>query len=189
MTDKLVENDQLVGHLQEALRDGQSGLRYVPKLLKRVLEEEAWRKRYHWASKTGVGFNSFAEFVTAPLTEGLGVDIDFVRRMVADDKAARDLLTQAVQGHQGERTDLVNNMNEVRPQGTSAEAALRRLRKDRPDLHAKVLKDELSPHAAMVEAGFRPRTQTVRVDDPEAVARTLTRHMRPEARARLKELL
>ncbi len=43
------------------------------------------------------------------------------------------------------------------PSGHSCERALRRLRKDRPDLHARVLSDELSPHAAMVEAGFRRR--------------------------------
>lgn len=32
-----------------------------------------------------------------------------------------------------------------------------RLRKDRPDIHARVLAGEISPHAAMVEAGFRKR--------------------------------
>ena len=40
--------------------------------------------------------------------------------------------------------------------GTRAEA-LRRLRKDRPDIHARVLAGELSPHAGMIEAGFRKR--------------------------------
>jgi transcriptional regulator with XRE-family HTH domain len=35
--------------------------------------------------------------------------------------------------------------------------ALRRLRKDRPDFIARVLAGELSPHAAMVEAGLRKK--------------------------------
>ncbi len=48
-----------------------------------------------------------------------------------------------------------------RPSGTSQTAALRRLRKDRPDLHAQVLAGDLTPHAAMVVAGFRKRTATV----------------------------
>ena len=43
--------------------------------------------------------------------------------------------------------------------GQSADAAaLRRLRKDRPDIHARVLAGELSPHAGMIEAGFRKRS-------------------------------
>lgn len=36
-------------------------------------------------------------------------------------------------------------------------AAIRRLRKSRPDLHEKVMNSELSANAAMVEAGFRKK--------------------------------
>ena len=43
------------------------------------------------------------------------------------------------------------------PTGNSRAAFLRRLRKDRPDLHARVLADELSPHAGIIEAGFRKK--------------------------------
>jgi hypothetical protein len=42
-----------------------------------------------------------------------------------------------------------------RPSGNSRAAFLRRLRKDRPDIHARGLAGELSPHAGMIEAGFR----------------------------------
>jgi hypothetical protein len=44
-----------------------------------------------------------------------------------------------------------------RPSGNSRAAFLRRLRKDRPDIHARVLAGEISPYAGMVEAGFRRR--------------------------------
>jgi hypothetical protein len=40
-----------------------------------------------------------------------------------------------------------------RPSGNSRAVFLRRLRKDRPDLHARVLAGELTPHAGMVAAG------------------------------------
>jgi hypothetical protein len=60
---------------------------------------------------------------------------------------------------------LYNNKNDVQhyppPTGNSTEAVLRRLRKDRLDLHTRVMK-ELSAHAAMIEAGFR----TSRPRDP-----------------------
>jgi hypothetical protein len=40
--------------------------------------------------------------------------------------------------------------------GTDTAAyALARLRRDRPDIHARVLAGEISPHAGMIEAGFR----------------------------------
>lgn len=66
---------------------------------------------------------------------------------------------------------------------------VRRLKRDRPDLAVRVIDGELSARAAGIEAGFVPRTQTVRLDDPESAARTLRRHMAPEDLAQLKELL
>jgi hypothetical protein len=41
--------------------------------------------------------------------------------------------------------------------GNSAAAALRRLERSRPDILDRVLAGELSPHAGMLEAGFRRR--------------------------------
>lgn len=41
----------------------------------------------------------------------------------------------------------------------------RRLRKDRPDLHAQVLADKLSAHAAMVRVGFWQRGGPVTARD------------------------
>jgi hypothetical protein len=56
---------------------------------------------------------------------------------------------------------------------------LRCLRDHRPDLHALVIADELSAHAAMIEVGFRPRTFTV-PDDIDAAAATLKRRFRDQ---------
>jgi hypothetical protein len=57
-----------------------------------------------------------------------------------------------------------NNESDIhtseRPSGTSAAAFIRRLRRDAPAIHARVLAGELTPHAGMVDAGFRkPRTR------------------------------
>lgn len=64
--------------------------------------------------------------------------------------------------------------------GTSREYALRRLRKDAPKLHARVLSGQMSPHAAMVQAGFRPATFTIRGDSAESIAAALRRRLSPE---------
>ena len=73
-----------------------------------------------------------------------------LKRLCSDDPEAPDAIDRAMQGRQGERTDLLDNIQEVAPAptGTSRQAAIRRLRKDRPDLHAKVLKGEVSAHRA-----------------------------------------
>ena len=59
--------------------------------------------------------------------------------------------------------------------GNDPQYALRRLRTQRPDLHARVLAGDLSPHGAMVEAGFRRRTVTVALD-VQSFARAILRH-------------
>jgi hypothetical protein len=71
---------------------------------------------------------------------------------------ARDRANQRP-AHKHVARDVYNNESDVhisgRPSGNSRAAFLRRLRKDRPDIHARVLAGELTPHAGMIEAGFR----------------------------------
>lgn len=88
--------------------------------------------------------------------------MDLIKRLISDDPEAVDLLDRTLKDteKQGDRTDLVDNIHEVagRPAGTSKQALIRRLRKNHPDLHARVLAGELSANAAMVMA--RPGTET-----------------------------
>ena len=184
-------NNVLVESLGSSLQRGGNALADAPALLKRVLAEEAWKT---FVTRRGelVEHERFADFVTTPPTAGIGATVELVRRIVADDKEALDLLDQALKesSKQGERTDIFDNVQEVcAPTGNSESAALRRLRKDVPELHAEVLAGNLSAHAAMVRAGFRPKTFTVRADSADSTARTLRKHMSPDALARLASLL
>jgi hypothetical protein len=77
----------------------------------------------------------------------------------------------------------------VSARGTSRTYALARLRRDRPDLHDRVLAGELSPHAAMVQAGIRPPTFTVRGSSAAAVASTLRRRLPSHVLAEVARLL
>lgn len=84
-------------------------------------------------------------------------------------------------GKQGTRSDLVDNIHDVsRPTGTSEAAALRRLRTSRPDLHEKVLAGHLSAHGAAVQAGFRSKTATIRVNDARQAIGGLLKHFSAE---------
>jgi hypothetical protein len=77
----------------------------------------------------------------------LGADLALIRRIVGDDPVALDLLDRALQNPVGNPTfgshgaDAIHcnirNSDEA-PSGTTSDYALRRLRKDRPDIGAKL---------------------------------------------------
>ena len=179
----------LVEALGSAVFHGGSALGDVPALLKRVLETGAWRE-FETPTHETVKYDRFAAFVLTPPTRGLGASVDLIRRIVGDDLEALSLLDEALQNPLGtnQHVDIINTLDE-RPTGTSADSALRRLRKDRPDLHTRVLAGEMSPHAAMIEAGFRRPTMTVPLDDMPSLASTLVRRLTPTQRAELAAAL
>lgn len=191
VVDSLVANDDLVAALQKNIGRGEWGLSEVPTTLKLVIDNELWRARVVQQTGEEARFDSFARFVTAPLVEGLGTDLATLKRLCRDDPEALNALDKATLGQQGLRTDLLDNIQEVpvAPTGTSAQRALRKLRKDRADLHARVLAGELSPHAAMVQAGYRRSTATVPIDDIPKLAATLRRRLTADQLAALREAL
>lgn len=178
---ELVGNGQVVASLADAIARGDIGLKLVPGLLKRVCNENAWRKRVVRQTNEVVAFPDFSVFVTTTPPDGLGVDIDTLRKLCRDDPEARDIIDHVTQRppHRPVSVDIINAYDkQERPTGTSANQALRKLRVDAPELHRRVLDRELSPHAAMIEAGFRRKTITVPLD-PERAAKTLARHFDP----------
>jgi hypothetical protein len=85
-----------------------------------------------------------------------------IRPLITHDVELLEMFDVEVQGsHGGDRRSEATNVDNIhveeRPSGTSRQAAVRRLRKDRPDLLEKVRAGELSAHAAAIEAGFRKR--------------------------------
>lgn len=179
-----VDQDRLVDALSSALRYGGSALGDVPELLKRVLVEGVWRD-FTTRRRQHVHHERFADFVTTAPPAGLGSDVDLVKRIVAHDMKAADLLDEALQNRPAVHAG--NNVPS-RPEGNTRDKALRRLRKDAPELHADVLAGRLSAHAAMVKGGFRPETFSVRAD-PVSAVRTLRKHMTSEQLSTLAHLL
>jgi hypothetical protein len=72
--------------------------------------------------------------------------------------------------------------------GTCVSYSVRRLGKERPDLLERVKAGDLSPHAAMVECGFREKQITV-PDDPVKAARRLLLHFQGDRLETLVRLL
>jgi hypothetical protein len=191
VSDRLREAGTIVAHLRRALLDGSRDLSTVPGLIRRIIADGMWHERVDPPSARALGpFRSFDEFAgTAAAKGGLGSSVRQLRQLCQDDKEALDAIDQVTGHNQGQRTDLVNNINEVRPQGTSQAQALRRLRKDAPELHADVLAERLTAHAAMVKAGYRQKTVTVPVARPESVARALQKYMSADDIAKLIAML
>jgi hypothetical protein len=183
-------------------------LKDVPKLFADVIEQQAW-KHWRWIGNE-FSASTLDDYITKHPPKGLGASVDLVRRLLADNHKALDLFERARRGEsavdvdakdrenkeasrQGQRTDLLynneSNIQEVKaPTGTSAAAFVRRLRKDRPDIHARVLAGELTPHAGMIEAGFRKKPVRIKLTKVEWVLKSIAKLSRPERRAIWRQL-
>lgn len=141
-----------------------------------VIENNAWQE-FTLPTKRVVHHDTFESFLRAKAPDGLATDIETVRRICRDAPQFLDIIDRALQRPTGRPKETGNNVPNIqRPPGNTAQKALRRLRKDRPDLHARVLAQELSPHAAALEAGHRRRYVSVRSDDLGSAFRTLSKY-------------
>jgi len=164
-----------------------------------VFERQTWKKR-------GEDGWSFLRFVQTPFDDGgLGWDRSEVENIVQFDhkyekegpqhdpakaeemnrlrSTVKDLLNPDAAGH-GEvgkgRGDRVDNVNS-KDGGNSESYALRRLKRDHPELAERVIGGEMSANAAAVEAGFRDKTATIPIhkggeEQHERAAERLAKH-------------
>jgi hypothetical protein len=154
-----------VSSLQHSLAEGAHGIDCVPKLIVRVIAENLWREFYCEPMQSEVRHESFERYVTDNLPTGLGTTIRFLKNLCRDDAEALEAIDRATQREPGAGKNqhanqdcLFDNVQEAEaPTGNSRDAAIRRLRKDRPDLLEKVVAGQLSAHAAAVEAGHRKK--------------------------------
>jgi hypothetical protein len=109
------------------------------------------------------------------------------------EKEIKNIIFKAeLASHGGDRKSQpfqVDNINLKNSGGTSDTYLRRRLRRDNPELADRVDSGELSPNAAAVQAGFKPKTFTVRADRPDAIVGTLRRQLDPETLAMVTKLL
>ncbi len=174
----------IINGLLIAMHDGEAGLSSVPALIRRIIEDDMWQHFVVESTREGVTHKRFIDFITAKPLRGLGTDQKMLKRICSDDIKVVNLIDKTVQEKPGgdkkspEYRIIGNNGNNgskrSSPVGNNSQYALRKLRKDASKLHAEVLDGKLSPHAAMVKAGFRPKTFTV-VHEPTACADTLKR--------------
>lgn len=190
------DNWPAVAALSSAIRFGGSGLSDVPVLIERVISDGSWQS---FENDLGVFSNeTFEEFVTAEPLKGLGASTKLVVQMVRGTSAealVRNLLKsrsnpKGRNQHSAPKTDdgSTNNISRTTKHGTRRDYALERLERDAPELFDAVQRNELSPNAAAIKAGFRPKTFTIRADRPESIVATLRRQLSPDVYADVKTL-
>ena len=177
-------NDTYVNTLAQALNEA-SSIANVPGLLKQIIGNEMWRKRWCKQTKQEVEFKRFTDFVSAFPPEGLGTNMQVlisICRHSGDMEAVGALAKMSAGQHGGDRKSENINLDNIQvdsPTGTSTVATMRRLAKNSPELHAQVIAGELSPNAAAIEAGFRKRKYQLPAD-PTAAARYLAERVDKE---------
>ncbi|HEX4391617.1 MAG TPA: hypothetical protein VH084_08740 [Mycobacterium sp.] len=191
MTDKLRQNATLVDTLGSAVRSEESVLATGPQLLKRILEQGAWRE---FVTKRGehIQHTRYADFVTAAPLKGIGTTMELIDRLVGTDDGDLLRLHKAAKSlGQGHRSDL----GELPGESTGSYGAARsdytadRLHREHPEQYAAYQAGEKKLNAAAVDAGIRSRRTSIRLDDAESAAGTLRKHMDSTVLAHLIKIL
>jgi hypothetical protein len=164
--------DDVIRDLQQSIGHGGTELFDVaPNILRTVLRRRIWADR---RDRQGVPFPTFESFVTSKLWWGLQStvpDLLAFCRKAPDVQAmiraeVEPAKTHAEAGAKGGATagrgrpkkQAVANSNSLSGSGTEATYTLRRLKRDRPELAARVVAGEITANAAAIDAGFRRKT-------------------------------
>lgn len=195
MPDQLLINNEVIGSLRHAFGEGDHGLKSVPGLLERVIDEKMWQERYEPRLPTGkITFKYFEDFALAPPLEGLGADLDMLFRICSDNlpifNKLNEVATAKPGGYRPPKSiiDNINNGKAKPADGTSRRQGLLSLSKHAPKLHKRVLAGELTVNAAMIEAGLRKKKIPMPVEVPD-LARVLRNKLDPAERKELIRLL
>lgn len=155
-----VEAYQVCNHAISALSHGETNLTVFPKLLRRIIEEQAWKVR-RVPGKGMVEMQSLRELVTtAPIT-GWGEDPAKIEAVIRDDAEVLAMWREAMKAKTGpkvkrEENSYCNNITQTKgATGTSRAYTVSRLQREAPELFEKVKAGEMSANAAAIEAGFR----------------------------------
>jgi len=170
-----IERGQLCQSTIESLYEATGGLRQFPSLLKKVIAERAWERRV--CRGKVVELSGLRELITARPVEGWGEDPSKVEAVIRDDPEALSAFREAMK-HQGERTDLPNNVREDGEAacGNSRAYSITRVKREcDPETVAAVMAGEMSANAALVKAGVRENRQVYIPRDPAAAVEKLRR--------------
>lgn len=168
----------------------------LPGLVRRLLDEEAWREFDAPAPVGHVEHTSFRSFVEAKQPRGLGSRLGQLLALCGDDDELRarvqrayDEEIQPLAKHGGDRRSSSTQGNQItsKRRGDSRDYVIARLERDDPQLAQRVKRGEITATAASRLKGWKKPQITV--TSPKSIAAALRRHLGPDDLARLVALL
>ena len=158
----------------------------LPGLLVNIIKEGIWQRFVVDVTGEEVEFDSFEEFVTADLPDGMGTTVQRLKHLCRDEPVALDAIDRACRGkHGGDRrsevvVDQASNRS-LKTYGNSREYQLARLQRDHHNILADLNAGKYpSVRQAAIAAGI------VRVPSQLDVLRREWRAATPEERAELQ---
>lgn len=170
-------------------------------LLAEAVELEIWNELDDVAG--------FSELIELPPPRGLGSDReqiktilklkhrseatrnDIKRRMEGMRRKVNELLTPERYHHGGDRkSDKISSNGPLLDiSNLSSDGIKARLKRDNPSLARQVFNNELTPHAAGIQAGFIKKRAKFIIGDVDQTARQIRKYFSPDEIAELIELL
>lgn len=175
-------NQSLHESLVHMVHRGETGLKEVPALLLKIIQEDAWRERYVPQLEKVVTFEKFIDYVTTPPLAGMNVTTTILRAICRDHPEARSALEEALTDKPGNRQGrnqytsgiVVNHYNSKKRDNAGQRIVT--LRRHHPELHEKVVKGEMTIHQAAIQAGLYPKRLSVNAQNPESGAMSILRN-------------
>jgi len=168
-----IECGTLCQSATQALRSAKGGLRNFPALLKKIIRTKAWERRE--VSGRIIELRNLRELITEMPLRGWGEDPDKIMAIIRDDAEALSAYNREMHQHGGDRkSDAIkpDNVRLDRPDRGNARAyslAVVQRECDKATV-AKVMKGEITPHRALVNAGLRQVRQVYLPRDPKKAA-------------------
>lgn len=168
----------------------------LPGLVRRLLDEEAWREFDAPPPFGHVEHPSFREFVEAGRPAGLGSRLSQLLALCGDDDELRgrvqrlydaDIQPIAKHGEIGRGRARGNQITSTERRGDSRDYVIARLERDDPELAQQVKRGEITATAASRAKGWKKPQITV--TSPESIARALRKHLDADDIAALVRLL
>lgn len=186
----------VVREVISSIHSGADVMSAMPGLVRRLLDEDAWRDFTAPNPVGHVHHERFSDFVAAEPPRGLGGRSSQLLALCGSDRdlsrRIQSLLQEEIKPaapaiHAGPGRGNKTERTTLGLRSETAERHIRRLKRDDPELADRVVNGELSPYAAARQKGWKP--PRIQVTTPERTATHLRKHMTPEALSRLVELL
>ena len=190
MEDNSAYYDEITHSLSIAVKWGGEGLINVPNLLKKVIAERMWKKRFVVMLGQTVEFERFEDFVFAQPPEGIGTNLRMLKNLCHFDSYVDYLLELTIAG-----IDIPSNTDKSFIETSSPIDDSRRylvwrlLEKGSINVVHQLLTQAITPSQAKKIIGVESLRRAVQIDDPYSTARTLRKFMLPSDRLELARLL